>query len=508
MNLLFSLPHPGYLRNFDSTIRLLATRGHTIRLLFSHRKKAKREGSALLNEYGVQYRIQTDVRSFPSAFWTPWGSWIRSVHDYVRYFRPEFRHAAKLRSRAAVRVPMLARGVAALPPFQRIVSGSLFTRMYHQLESAIPPDAAVLEYLRAVHPDVLIVSPLVDFGSPQTELLKAARALGIRTALLVHSWDNLTNKGQIHVLPDLVAVWNRLQEGEAIRIHGVPAPQIVVTGAEAYDHWFTSTPSDRREFCNRIGLEASRPYFLYVGSSTFISSDESTFAREWISRLRSAPDLTLRSAGVLIRPHPQNVHCWRSFHEEHRENVAVYPRDGANPMNIADRQDLCDSIYHASAVVGVNTSALIDAAILGREVLTLLDDRFQETQEGTIHFHYLVDPEFGFLRAARSLDEHVKHLADTLRLDHDAGRRARRFVETFVRPHGLDVSATPRVVQAIEDLYTRPALRPVAQHVVPRYLSLLPALIAMTIEPRRKWSTKDLKRHQPAQAPKPAAHRS
>ena len=476
MNVLFSLAHPGYLRNFDSTIRLLAERGHEVQLLFNHLKKAKSEASVLLHEYETQHGVQCDVRSFPSVFWTPWVNWIRSMHDYARYFRPEFRHTAKLRQRAAARVPVVARHITALPLVRRFASGRSFARICHGLEWAAPPDRAVVEYLRGVRPDVLVVSPLVDLGSPQTELVKAARALGIRTALLVHSWDNLTNKGQICVMPDMVAVWNRLQADEAVRIHAVPAARVVVTGAEAYDQWFTSIPSDRREFCGRIGLDASRPYVLYVGSSTFISSDESTFAREWISRVRSATDTALRSAGVLIRPHPQNVHCWVPLRNDCPDNLVMYPRDGANPMTSADRQDLFDSIHHAAAVVGINTSALIDAAILRRKALTILDERFKETQEGTVHFHYLVNHEFS------------------------------RFVEMFVRPYGLDTPATPRLVQAIEDLCSVPAPLPMRTSTSARYLSLLPAVVASVLEPRRKRSMKGLKRDRAARRTNAAGH--
>src|SRR3712207_6916201 len=45
-----------------------------------------------------------------------------------------------------------------------------------------------------------------------------------------------------------------------------------------------------------------------------------------------------------------------------------------------------DSLHHAAAVVGVNTTAMIEAAIVGRPVLTVLDDAFALTQRGTLHF--------------------------------------------------------------------------------------------------------------------------
>ena len=72
---------------------------------------------------------------------------------------------------------------------------------------------------------MVLVTPLVDIGSDQVEYIKASQALGIRSGLCVHSWDNLTNKGLIRIIPDRVFVWNETQRREAVTMHGVaPGP--------------------------------------------------------------------------------------------------------------------------------------------------------------------------------------------------------------------------------------------------------------------------------------------
>jgi hypothetical protein len=232
LSILFSLVHPGYLRNFDSSIRALSERGHRVQLLFAHHRKAEDVGERCWTNNATKYGIGYHVRSFPPTFWAEWARWIRAVRDYVRYFRPEFRHTTKLRRRAAAGVPPLLRWVLALPGVGRTLSGRVFTWVLTRAEAAIPANKAIVGYLRHCKIDLLMVSPLVDFGSPQTEYVKAAQRLGIRTALPVASWDNLTNKGQIRVIPDLVAVWNHLQEQEAIRIHRIAPQRIAVTGAK------------------------------------------------------------------------------------------------------------------------------------------------------------------------------------------------------------------------------------------------------------------------------------
>jgi hypothetical protein len=88
----------------------------------------------------------------------------------------------------------------------------------------------------AVHPrrapDVVLITPLVDIGSPQLDHFAAARRLGLRTVLPVGSWDHLSSKALLRTYPDRLTVWNAAQRAEAIDLHGVPADRVVVTGAQ------------------------------------------------------------------------------------------------------------------------------------------------------------------------------------------------------------------------------------------------------------------------------------
>ncbi len=102
---------------------------------------------------------------------------------------------------------------------------------------------------------------------------------------------------------------------------------------------------------------------------------------------------------------------------------------------------------------------MIEAAIVGKSVLTVLAPEF--AQEGTLHFHYLLEENGGFLNVASSLEEHLSQLGGVLdREDSDAQQRL-RFVESFVRPHGLDRPATPILADAVEELAGLPVSAPV-----------------------------------------------
>jgi len=284
----------------------------------------------------------------------------------------------------------------------------------------------------------------------------------VRTGLCVHSWDNLTTKGLIRLLPDRIFVWNDAQRREAVSLHGAAASQVSVTGAPVYDQWFGRSPNASREaFCSRAGLSDAGPFFLYLCSSPFIAPDELSFITRWVAAVRSAADADVRRAGILIRPHPStDPRIWATFDPTQFDNVVVWPAAGANPVDAASKSDYFDSMFHAAAAVGINTSAQIEAGIVGRRVYSVRVPECVGTQEETLHFQYLLQESGGLLNMAATLEEHVAALGGALRPDPGEAVRLREFVRGFVRPAGLDVAATPRLVDAIEELGCQPAATP------------------------------------------------
>jgi hypothetical protein len=283
--------------------------------------------------------------------------------------------------------------------------------------------------------------------------MKSARRLGIPAATCVASWDNLTSKGLLRFVPERVFVWNEIQRREATELHGMPAERVVATGAQLFDRWFERRPSSSRvDFMRKIGLDPARPYVLFLGSSPFVarrSDQEVRFVQDWIEALRTSGDQRLRQLGIAIRPHPVGKQ-WDDVDLSRLESVVIWPRRSRRPVTPEENADFFDSLVHSAAVVGINTTAMIEAAIVGKSVFTILKPKF--AQESTLHFHYLLAENGGFLHVASSLEEHGEQLVRVLdEGDGEADLRA-RFIESFVRPHGLERPATPILADAVEEL--------------------------------------------------------
>jgi hypothetical protein len=453
VKILFVMRSTVYVRNFESTLRLLAQRGHRVHLAAPPHRT--------LDDDLVE-RLCRDCEGITAGppparepyGWSLLGEAVRQGIDYLRYLGPEYAEAPKLRARALRTAPPFVTRLLAWPGVRSAGGRTLLTRVLRSVDRHLPQDPQVTRYIREQAPDLVLVTPLVEPGSPQSEYLRSARALGIRTGLCVHSWDNLTNKGLIHDPLDVVTVWNDAMKREAIEQHSVPEDCIAVTGAAAYDQWFTWKPAtDRAIFLRMVGLPVDRPYLFYVCSSKFIAPDEPPFIRKWITELRRLSDVLHRTS-VLVRPHPQNADAWKATDLGDLEGVSVWPAAGRNPVDADSRAEYFDSMYHSAAVVGVNTSAQIEAGIVGREVFTVLTDEFRDAQEGTPHFQHLKQVNGGLLTVARDFREHAAQLERQVQSGAD-GERA-TFVQAFVRPWGLTQPATPRMVQALEAAAVRP----------------------------------------------------
>ncbi|MGE3274303.1 MAG: hypothetical protein AB7O67_04270 [Vicinamibacterales bacterium] len=462
MKILFAAGHFGFLRNFESGLRELAARGHRIHLVADRR-----------DSLGGMRTVERLAAAYPDAFtwsvvappkthvWRALGTGFRLSLDYWRYLDPQYDAAPALRGRASEQVPAFAAPLAKLPLARVGAIRAVLARAIRMCERSLPPSPHVDQVLDEVAPDVVVVTPLLYFGSQQVDYVRGAKRRHLPTMLAVGSWDHLTTKGLIHEIPDAVTVWNEAQRVEAGRFHGVAPGLVRVTGATAYDHWFDAEPSlDRAAFCARVGLPADRPILLYLCSSPFIAPYEVGFVRSWIEGIRGSADPALREAALLIRPHPQNAEQWRSVDLSGYPDVAIWPREGANPVDQEARNDYYHSMFYSAAVVGVNTSALIESGIVGRPVYSIRAAEFSATQEGTLHFQHLKGVSGGLLTVADSVAQHCEQLSAFLASPEQGTQGRRAFIGSFVRPQGLDVPACRVFADVVESLPTAPRRAP------------------------------------------------
>lgn len=467
MKLLVLGMSPQFLRPFVPAIQELARRGHRLTVAWT---AESRGGEAHLDELGATPGVT--CRLVPGRRSEHWEevALLRRSWNYLRYLEAPYREAGKLRERAFMKAARLLFD-AATPVDEAWADMALslsdrerkrLRRLTEFVESVLPTDPVCDGILEEEQPDAVLLTPLVDLNaSSQADFAQAARRRGIPFGMLVYSWDNLSTKGGLHVIPDRVFVWNPTQALEARRLHGVPREHVKVVGAPRFDAFLAcERKHPRGRFSAALGFPDESPIVLYVCSSAFVSGQELTFVRRWLAALRTSGVPALSGVNVIVRPHPDipltssderaekvdlgaehRATVWRPFDDP---RALVLGTPSRHP------QSLFECIAHSSVVVGLNTTAEIEGGLLGRPVLSVRAGGAADGQTSTLHYRYLLEEEGGWVRMAADLTEHVRQLQEALLASDEQRREIQRRARLFVRPQRVRKPVTPILADAIE----------------------------------------------------------
>ncbi len=459
--ILFGMSHAGFFRNFEGVISQLLISGVDIHVHFSKKHDSIGMSDYCLTAVEANGRLTFSTAKYSSKTALSAAERVRIIRDILQYSRYAYNHATSLHSRfQKLQKPnvlsdeeyvRLRKIFSWIPNFFK----DRFDSFLEKKDKKIPVDLKVVDLIEQISPDYVIVTPVVNFASRELDFVKAAQVRRIPTLLATASWDNLTNKGRIKIRPDHVAVWNWQMAKEASELHGVPESHIWVTGAPPFDRWFEQKPSrGRKKFWRSLGFNPALPVIVYFCSSESIAGKrEYRIIKRWKKALNQSGFKKLRKANVLVHPHPMTLGGWHKLIPNVSSDVAeiwglkIWPFQAKHPVKDEKRADFFDTLYHADAVVGLNTSAMIEAAILGKPVLTFLEHEATESQTGNLHFQYLA--KGGFMFQAKDMDEHVRQLSTAIESPETVTEASKRFVADFIRPLGMEVKASEQLANLI-----------------------------------------------------------
>jgi hypothetical protein len=438
--------------HYQDVITRLAESGVEVNIrFFKESLLDPEEFEARFRDAGLAVRVQREPKQIRRAS-DRFALRLRELGNILRFAHPDYAGRTVLAERAVDKTTpgvqrcwrwlrrLGTRGTAHLAGPLRLV------------ESVLPPSVSAARAVSNDRPDVIVAIPVIR-NPGLVDYLKAGARANVATAIWVQSWDNLTNKGLLHFRPERVFVWNERQEAELSRYHAVPPTNVCITGAQTFDHWFEHDEVlTRSAFCAELGVDPERPIVLYLASSRQIAPSEPDFFERWLATVRASEDPMLRSASVLLRPHPTLAKAWHARGFEREPSVAISPSTLSAQINSdAFRAQYRNELHHATVVAGVNTSGFIDAAIFGKPACTVELPELSQGQGGTIHFQHLTRPGAELLRVSATLEEHAALLAELVKRDaYAVDETSVRFVSAFVRPHGMDVRPT--------DVFTREML--------------------------------------------------
>lgn len=234
-------------------------------------------------------------------------------------------------------------------------------------------DRVYAKYFEKHKPDIVFLANLFD--EREVHFLREAERRDVKTVGFINTWDRVSARCILRLLPDRLAVFNDLIKEELVCYDDVNREQIFVGGIPQYDQYFSLRPSLREEFFRGLGLSSATKLIVYspIGSA-FSNSDWDMM--DLLDRLAKGGKFGEHVA-VLVRFPPNDFIDPKEL-DKRPDLLYTYPgtrfseKRGVDwDMNFAELKYLSDTLYHMSLLICYASSISIDAAALDRPIINL-----------------------------------------------------------------------------------------------------------------------------------------
>lgn len=332
--------------------------------------------------------------------------------------------------------------------FNRVFAHRSFRKLIRWLDWSLVSDRFFAFYFEKYQPDIVFMAHL--FGGVETAMLREARHRRVATVGLINSWDKVTARAMIRLLPDWMLVHNDLVKDDVMEYADMPAGRIVPVGVPHFDHYIKEKRTAKKDFFQKWNLDPGKKIILYLPVGRTASDDDQSmldFFDEILSGAQFKPP-----AQLIVRFPPNDDVVIGS----HYKNRIVFQMPGKRfsakrgtdwDMSAEDLRDLADTIYYSDVVVGYPSTMMIDAAVFDKPIINIKFERGAHKQSFVLWAykvaHYQPVLATGGVRLAHNESELVEWINNYLAdpgLD-SAGRK--KIAETQCL--GLDGRAGSRV---------------------------------------------------------------
>lgn len=259
----------------------------------------------------------------------------------------------------------------------------------------------------------------------------------------ITNYDNIVNMGYRGYTPDCLAVWSKQMADETIRLHGIPARKIEITGPLQYDRFIQPLPISREDFLKSVNLDPEKKTIFFAGGVNITRYFEIYKLFIESARISSEP------YNLVIRPYPHikllGSPGWQVLEELFRKKGVYLSNPGSidaagdrrsefqQDLNVDEGPDeLAYLLHYSDVMINYFSTISLEAAICDLPVIHLGYDvytyghRFHMTsaflQRQTHNRRKL---RLAASRIAKNEEELIKYvnlyLGDRM-LDHDARR--------------------------------------------------------------------------------------
>ena len=254
----------------------------------------------------------------------------------------------------------------------RVLARRWVRKLVRALDYLLVSNHRFASYFEKYKPDVVFLAHLFD--GQEIHLLREAKHRGVRSIGFINSWDKLTARRALRLLPDSLVVFNEIVKEEAMRYADIKEKNIFVSGIPNYDWHVNYKPVSRGEFCQKNKLDSAKKLIVYAPmGKAFSNSDwdiidllNNSITNNLIpnSQLfaRFQPNDFIENEELEKRP-------WLRYA---MPGVRFSRARGVNwDMSFDDIKGLTDTLANADLFICYASSISVDAAVFDKPVINI-----------------------------------------------------------------------------------------------------------------------------------------
>lgn len=241
------------------------------------------------------------------------------------------------------------------------------------LDLGLVRNSTFTKFFEKYRPDLLVSANLFD--ELEVHFLREAQKWKVKSIGLINSWDRASARCILRLLPDKVVVFNNLVKQDMIKYQDMPEEDIFVGGVPQYDQYLTFKPMPRDKFFRSIGINPLKKLIVYspVGGM-FDDSDwamidilcrlknEEQFGGDTELFLRFPPNDFVDEAELSKRPYLKYAY----------PGVRFSKKRGVDwDMTFQELEQLSNTMYYMSLLIGYASSIGVDAAVFNKPVICI-----------------------------------------------------------------------------------------------------------------------------------------
>lgn len=235
------------------------------------------------------------------------------------------------------------------------------------------------QYFEKYNPDLIFSMDCKHMFDSQ--LIFEAKKRKIKTIGMVRSWDNLTAKGVLKVIPENLIVYNETIKKEAIKYSDVKSDSIFISGIPNYDIYTNENRTQRNDFLKKIKVDNSKKIILFAPTGNHYSKTDSQIMEILDDSIKN--NLIPKDVHVIVRFPPGDFVDTKNFQPGNNFSYDFVIPDTKldnikdNEMTLEKSLYLADLIYHSDVIIAGPSTILVDAIALDKPSIAIGFDGYE-----------------------------------------------------------------------------------------------------------------------------------